>query len=332
MGYYGYRKSYTSLSARRAKALREMAKLRKQGVDICPVEVEGRKIARTFWGEAWCDHLEKFSDYSNRLPRGKSYLRNGLVCHMKITRGEIEAIVSGSELYMVKVSIAALPVKRWDAIKKRCMGQIASVLELLQGKLSDNVMDVVTDTKTGLFPHPGEIQLGCDCPDWSSLCKHLAAVLYGVGAMLDRQPELLFTLRGVNHEDMVSADIYIPEGQGERRRISGDVGDVFGIDLENGGGKDNADGAADAETARRPGKKSRKPTGTARSGGADGEKPRVFRGRDVVSLRRRLGLGISEFARLIGASAGSVRKWESTSGRLSLRRKSRDALEKAANL
>ncbi len=331
MGYgYGTWKPQASVSARRAKARREMEKLRKRGIELHPVEIEGRKIARTFWGQAWCDHLEKFSDYSNRLPRGKSYLRNGLVLNMEISEGEIRAIVSGSDLYEVSVSITPLPPRRWDDIKKRCMGQVGSVLELLQGKLSDNVMGVVTHPETGLFPRPGEIRLDCDCPDWSSLCKHLSAVLYGVGATLDRQPELLFRLRGVNHEDMVGADIPMPGSQGGRRRISEDVGDVFGVDLETGEGE--AGGAA-AERTLRPArrKKSEKPPNPARTGNGRSE-PSVFRGEDVVNLRGRLGLNTAQFARLAGVSVSSVRLWESREGRLDLRRKSVRALEKSASL
>ncbi|MDE0519370.1 MAG: hypothetical protein OXH71_01525 [Candidatus Dadabacteria bacterium] len=324
MGYRSW-KPQASVSARRAKARRDVAKLRKQGIELHPVEIEGRKIARTFWGRAWCDHLEKFSDYSNRLPRGKSYLRNGLVLNMEISEGEIRAIVSGSDLYMVNVSITPLPPRRWDDIKKRCMGQIGSVLELLQGRLSDNVMGVVTHPKTGLFPRPGEIELDCDCPDWSSLCKHLSAVLYGVGTTLDRQPELLFRLRGVNHEDMVGEDIPRPENQGGHRRIKDDVGDVFGVDLDSGEGEDSGE-AGDRTPRSALKKKSEKPTEPTRV------EPSVFRGEDVVKLRGRLGLNAAQFARLAGVSVGSVRLWESRKGRLDLRGKSVLALEKASSL
>ena len=169
------------------RAMKKMDALRKKGVDIQPVEIDGRKIAKTFWGEAWCDHLESFSDFENRLPRGRTYVRNGSVCHLAIAKGQIEAKVSGSELYNVKVDIKTLPGKKWTAIKGRCSGQIGSLLELLQGRLSDHVMEVVTDRKEGLFPLPGEMSFKCSCPDWAVMCKHVAAVLYGVGARLDTQ-------------------------------------------------------------------------------------------------------------------------------------------------
>ena len=162
MGYgYGYGYGgwapYVSVAERRRRAMKKMDALRKKGVDIQPVEIDGRKIAKSFWGEAWCDHLESFSDFENRLPRGRTYVRNGSVCHLAVAKGSIEAKVSGSELYTVKMSIKTLPGKKWKSLKGRCSGQIGSLLELLQGRLSDHVMEVVTDRKEGLFPLPGEM-------------------------------------------------------------------------------------------------------------------------------------------------------------------------------
>ena len=196
-GGYGYGsgwRPYVSVAERRRRAAKKMDALRKKGVDVQPVVIEGRKIAKSFWGEAWCGHLESFSDFENRLPRGRSYVRNGSVCHLAVAKGRIEAKVSGSELYNVKVAVKTLPGKQWSAIKRRCSGQIGSLLELLQGRLSDHVMAVVTDRQDGLFPAPKEISFECSCPDWAVMCKHVAAVLYGVGARLDARPELLFLL------------------------------------------------------------------------------------------------------------------------------------------
>ena len=172
---------YVPVAERRRRAMKKMESLRKKGVAVQPVRIDGRKIAKTFWGEAWCDHLEAFSDFENRLPRGRTYVRNGSVCHLAVAKGRIEAKVSGSELYTVRVEIKTLVNKKWKAIKGRCSGQIGSLLELLQGRLSDQVMQVVTDRREGLFPLPGEISLQCSCPDSAVMCKHVAAVLYGVG-------------------------------------------------------------------------------------------------------------------------------------------------------
>jgi len=227
---------YVTVAQHRARAVREMNSLRKRGMKIEPVAVQGRKIARTFWGEAWCNHLEKFSDYANRLPRGRAYVRNGSVCHLAISKGKVKALVSGSELYEINLNITPLSARNWKNVRQQCTGQIASILELLQGRFSDNVMQIVTDKAQGLFPAPSEIQLDCDCPDWAEMCKHVAAVLYGVGARLDQQPELLFLLRNVNHEELISAELDIKAataGTGKRRRLANvDLSDVFGVDME----------------------------------------------------------------------------------------------------
>jgi uncharacterized Zn finger protein len=217
--------------------MKKMEALHKKGVDVQPVEIEGRQIAKTFWGKAWCDHLESFSDFENRLPRGRTYVRNGSVCHLAVAKGAIEAKVSGSELYTVKVSIKTLPGKKWKSLKQRCSGQVGSLLELLQGKLSEHVMEVVTDRKKGLFPLPGEMSFHCSCPDWASMCKHVAAVLYGVGTRLDAKPELLFALRGVNHEELIQADaekaVATATSRGKSKRLAAaEIGEVFGIDLD----------------------------------------------------------------------------------------------------
>lgn len=235
-GYWG---RYVPVAERRAKAQKRMKQLQKKGVDIRPVEIAGRKIAHTFWGKAWCDHIESFSDYANRLPRGRTYVRNGSVCHLDIEPGEISAMVSGSQIYTVTIGVDPLPSDQWEAVRNRCAGRIGSILELLEGRFSENVMDVVTDRETGLFPLPGQIHLDCSCPDWATMCKHVAAVLYGVGARLDEAPELLFRLRNVDHEELIQADMDLGVGEaapGDRRRIAeDDLGDVFGIELDADG-------------------------------------------------------------------------------------------------
>jgi uncharacterized Zn finger protein len=231
---------YVPVATRRYRAMKKMQSLRKKGANIQPVEIEGRKIAKTFWGEAWCNHLESFSDYENRLPRGRTYVRNGSVCHLSISKGKIEAKVSGSEIYNIRIRIKTLPGKKWNTVKRRCGGQIGSLIELLQGSLSDNVMEVVTDRKNGLFPLPGEIDLDCDCPDWAVMCKHVAAALYGVGARLDEKPELLFKLRGVDHEELIDADaqaaVSAATTKGKSKRLdAAKLSDVFGIDIAASG-------------------------------------------------------------------------------------------------
>jgi len=235
MSFWGYR-DYVSVAERRAKAVRELEKLRKKGVAASPVAIEGRKIAKEFWGKAWCDNLERYSDYANRLPRGRSYLTNGLVIDLQVARGKVEALVSGSETYKVKIDIAVAAPSRWKAICGDCAGSVGSIVELLQGKLTGPVMERVCRPADGLFPAPGEIKLACSCPDWAGLCKHVAATLYGVGARLDRDPDLLFTLRGVERAELVSAgaDLSITHAAagGARVLADDDLSALFGLEID----------------------------------------------------------------------------------------------------
>ena len=235
MAFWGQWGRYVPVAERRAKARREMDKLRKKGKDIQPVTIDGRTIARSFWGKGWCDHLESFSDYANRLPRGRTYVRNGSVCHLDIRPGRVEAVVSGSELYQVVIRITELKAATWTAIKDKCAGHIGSMLELLQGKLSDQVMAIVTNRSHGLFPQPGEIALDCSCPDWADMCKHVAAVLYGVGSRLDSRPELLFLLRGVDAQELIATEMALPDaaaGAAGDTLADDQLGAIFGIDLD----------------------------------------------------------------------------------------------------
>jgi uncharacterized Zn finger protein len=200
---YGF-KPYVPVAARRAQATRELAKLQKKGRPISPVVIEGRRIARSFWGEAWCDNLERYSDYANRLPRGRTYLRNGSVVDLQVGPGRVMALVSGSTMYNVTVTVEGVPKLRWSAICRDCSDAIDSLVELLQGRFSKAVMTRLCEERTGLFPSPKDIRFTCSCPDWASMCKHVAAVLYGIGARLDHQPELLFTLRKVDQQDLIA--------------------------------------------------------------------------------------------------------------------------------
>ncbi len=244
---------YVPVARRRAQAAKQMEKLRKKGVNIQPVNIDGRQIARTFWGRAWCDHLEKFSDYANRLPRGRTYVRNGSVCHLDIRKGQIAAKVSGSEIYDIQVSIKPLAKDKWRRMKESCAGQIGSLIELLKGQFSDHVMTVVTDRDRGLFPRPGEISLDCSCPDWADMCKHVAAVLYGIGSRLDEKPELLFVLRGVDYTELVTADaaravVAKARKTGRRTLDESELSEVFGIEMAPRAPADTTNAATPAKT------------------------------------------------------------------------------------
>ncbi len=232
-----YWKPYVSVAERRKKAEREMAKLRKKGHAPAPVTIQGRKIGTTFWGKAWCDNLESYSDFANRLARGRTYVRNGSVVDLQVNGGEIQAMVMGSELYKVTVKVSPIQTAHWNAICKDCSGSIDSLVELLQGRLSKTVMERVCQQKTGLFPAPTEISLSCSCPDWASMCKHVAAVLYGIGARLDEQPALAFKLRAVDHAELIVSAVTgrtlsTKTPASAKVLDDGDLSALFGLDME----------------------------------------------------------------------------------------------------
>ncbi len=365
--YYNWR-PYVPVAVRRKRAMKKIKKLRGKGVGIHPVEIRGRKIARTFWGEAWCDHLEKFSDYENRLPRGRSYARNGSVCHLEISEGMVRAMVIGTDLYNVDVTIKKLPKAKWRRVKARCEGRIGSLLELLRGRISRSVMAVVTDRDQGLFPLPREIGLKCDCPDWAVMCKHVAAVLYGVGARLDENPELLFLLRGVDHEELISSEAEMVAAatagkeNGRRRIAAGDLERVFGIEMAGekpaktgkparrgrptrgrrkvaggrgrpsvAGGTQKVRGSIEKRSARSAGAGSNAAGKTRKKGrGISGLRP--VTGGGVKKLRAKLKMSQSQFAALLGVSVASIGNWEKKKGRLNLQTRTRRALSRVAAL
>jgi uncharacterized Zn finger protein len=226
---------YISVAERRNRAAREAAKLTKKGRTLQPIIIDGFKIAKTFWGKAWCDNLERYSDYANRLPRGRSYLRNGSVLDLQIANCAVTALVSGSRMYDVEINIAAIPRPRWKAICTDCSGAIDSVIELLRGQLSNSVMSRLCQEKTGMFPSPSEIKFQCSCPDSARMCKHLAAVLYGIGARLDEKPELLFTLRNVNQQDLIvrAGEGMVKTKKGRSKKVlkNDNLSDIFGIEI-----------------------------------------------------------------------------------------------------
>lgn len=255
MSYYGGWKPYVPVAERRRKAEQQVAKTIKAGRTLSPIAPYRGGIAKTFWGKAWCDNLERYSDYGNRLPRGRTYVRNGSVIDLQITAGEIHAQVMGSSLYTVKIDVSASAGQHWRTLVADCASSIDSMVELLQGKLSGAVMERICMPGTGLFPSPKDIRFGCSCPDWASMCKHVAAVLYGVGARFDQQPELLFTLRGVDAADLVDstgAGLSAAGAAPAPGKIldTAALGDVFGIEIDTGSEQLAASPAARKRTGR----------------------------------------------------------------------------------
>ena len=232
--YWGF-KPQPTVWERQEKAAKTIARLRKKGADLSPVELEGRTIAKTFWGKAWCDNIEAYRDFAYRLERGRSYVRSGAVIDLKIDEGEVCALVigSGRSPYEVVIRIDKMKKPDWDALVKRSSGKIASLMALAQGKLPKEMLEDFCNPETGLFPKPREIHFACSCPDGASCCKHVAAVLYGIGARLDERPELFFTLRGIDPDSIVSAEVVDTLTDGAANELeNADLGDVFGIALD----------------------------------------------------------------------------------------------------
>ena len=263
MGRYDYGRyeewaPYVPVGEKIAQAQAAAKKLAaKEKREPAPAKPEGRKLAKTFWGIKWCANLERYHDYANRLPRGATYVRNGSVVDLMIEPGRIRAIVAGSEPYKIDIKIATLAAPAWKSISNDCAQEIESLLDLLQGRFSDGVMQRLTREGDGLFPHKKQISMTCSCPDSAGVCKHIAATFYGVAVRLDQQPELLFRLRNVDHLELISqattADNLDRAFSTKDAGISdGDLGSIFGIELES----------ANAPAASTPTKTKKKPVRT----------------------------------------------------------------------
>lgn len=285
---------YVPVAQRRATATKKMQQLKKEGHAIQPIEIQGRTIARTFWGKAWCEHMESFCDHDNRLPRGRTYVRNGSVCHLEINEGQVKAMVAGSSIYNITIAIKPLVREKWHTIKSTCVGNISSLLDLLSGKLSTGVMDVVCHPEGGLFPLVHDFKLSCDCPDWATMCKHVAAVLYGVGSRLDVDPAQLFKLRGVNFEELIDVNqavLNVTSTQsGRRKRLDDTVfTDLFNFEM------------AEASMS--------KPT-PVEFHHILTDFPQRLTGQAILEKRKQLKLSQDAFAKRVGVSVSSITLWE----------------------
>ncbi len=227
---------YESSNERKARGQQDLARRCKQGEELVSLVVPqgSRKLVSTFWGKAWCQHLEKYKDYEYRLPRGRSYLRQGLVYNLSVEAGLVTAQVLGSSMYEVSVQIAPLPAEAWAGMQAACAGQVGSLLDLLSGNLGAGVMEVICDRDKGIFPAPKEIKMSCTCPDWADMCKHVAAVMYGVGVKFDTDGALFFRLRQVDPADLLAAGAQelLSSSEGAGDGLSGeDLSALFGIEL-----------------------------------------------------------------------------------------------------
>jgi uncharacterized Zn finger protein len=238
MGYSGYPK-YESVAEKKHKAAIALAKLKKKNPNIQPVMIEGRTLVKSWWGKAWNHNLESYADYSNRISRGRSYVRNNAVLDLKIVKGNVIAQVKGSRVkpYEVVIQIDALSQEKWSQVIDLCNHSVASLEQLVEGKFPEQLETLFTNLKYGIFPSPEEIHFGCNCPDWAYMCKHVAAVLYGIGSRLDNNPMLFFELRDVDSHALIKKtmesklDHMLDNAtkKSNREIDEKDVFDVFGV-------------------------------------------------------------------------------------------------------
>lgn len=231
-----------TVGERKAKATKALEKLGKKGV-FQPVSVQG-PLAVTWWGKAWNRNLEGYADYSNRIGRGRSYVRSGSVIDLRVMEGGVEALVQGSrsQPYKIGIDIATLYAPSRKRLAEACAGKLESAEALLAGRFPEDLQGMLASEASGLFPNPKQIKFSCSCPDWASMCKHVAATLYGVGVRFDQDPALFFMLRGIKVEELVgdvvrkSADQLLKaRGRGESTRLDLDnagLGGLFGLELE----------------------------------------------------------------------------------------------------
>lgn len=243
MRYYDEYPPYVPVGERRAKAEKKLLQLRKKQPGIKPVIIAGTTLAKTWWGKSWNSNLERYADYSNRIGRGRSYVRHRAVLDLQLTPGKISALVQGSQAqpYHVAITVGTLSAKNWATIRTACAGCFDSLSELLAGTFPQALKDLFFAKGAGLFPSPQEIHFDCSCPDWASMCKHVAAALYGVGARLDEEPTLFFTLRGITIDDIITQTVadttqtLLRKAERQSANVLEDVdlGDVFGIQLDD---------------------------------------------------------------------------------------------------
>ena len=236
MSWYGY-SEYVTVAGKKEKAAKQLEKLLKGGADLSPIVIEGRKIAKTWWGSAWCANLESYADFRNRIGRGSAYVKNGFVVDLKIDEGLVTGKVMGTRLYTIIIKIDMLGEARKNDVIKTVGRRIDSVSDLIEGKFPKDFGDLFLTQEKGLFPSPGEMHMNCSCPDWAGMCKHVAAVLYGVGARLDQYPLLFFKLRGVDVNVFIKASIdekidslMKNAGKTTKRVIKdADISEIFGV-------------------------------------------------------------------------------------------------------
>ena len=223
--------SYVRVKKRRETAESIAARLTAEGEELQPVKAHGKAIASSFWGRVWCRAIEDWQDYESRLPAGRSLLKNGGVIDLKLSENRAQAQVVADRLYQVQIRFEGVEEEQLNALRNACAGKLTSLIDLIRGDLSDDVMELICDPAFGLFPRYSELKPSCDCLDDAVLCRHAAAALYAIAPRLDDQPELFFTLRGIDPESFFALDAVAgPEEAGDLS--AEDLSATFGIEID----------------------------------------------------------------------------------------------------
>jgi len=275
MSYWKYPR-YVSVAEKKAKAASKLKQLSKKNPAMQPIILEGQAIAKTWWGKSWNLNLERYADYSNRIGRGRSYVRHGAVLDLQISAGQVKSLVQGSRAkpYTVTIKIKGIAKAIWQNMKAACAGKLDSLPELLRGKFPKALGEIFTAQGRGLFPSPQEIDFDCSCPDWAYMCKHVAATLYGIGTRLDDDAGLFFKLRKVKIDDLIQQTLKDQsykllekaEQMSSGKIAESDLSGMFGIDMEE---TVDLDFSKVAEKSAGSRKKSPKPAKSAKTKSAE---------------------------------------------------------------
>ncbi|WP_129596215.1 SWIM zinc finger family protein [Anaerophilus nitritogenes] len=238
MSFYGFGE-YITVAKKKENAQKSIEKLRKKNPNISPVIINGNAIAKKWWGKAWNTNLESYADLKNRIGRGRSYVRHGAVLDLQIKTGQVEALVQGSSSkpYSVLIQIDELDQGKWTRVIEICNHRIDTMETLIAGEFPKEFDELFKESKNGLFPSLKEIHFQCSCPDSAVVCKHIAAVLYGIGARLDNDPILFFKLRNIDFESLLKKSIeekmksMLQNADKNSKRVidEDEVFDLFGI-------------------------------------------------------------------------------------------------------
>jgi len=236
MAFYDSYPKYVPVAEGNAKAKKQIEKMLKKNPLLQPIIIEGKNIANTWWGKAWNKNLEIYADYSNRISRGRSYVRSGAVLDISIETGLVTALVQGSERkpYQITIKVSPLSNEKLANILKFCNHKIDNLAELLEGKFPKELEELFTLQGKGLFPTMKEISFECSCFDWAEMCKHVTAALYGIGARFDEDPMLFFKLRDIDFEVLLKKTIQqkmqnLLENSDKKSSRALDEKDVFGL-------------------------------------------------------------------------------------------------------